>query len=185
MNKNNQNAVRIELLASELAPSFLCQKLIVSLCSFPNEILKWDVKQRGWGPLIALIDAFRTLCGSWGHYATLGMSVALKMAAYLPHHLKVFNQNLQAEMCCTDSMSSLIPMHHGVLFKGIKRRKSKPSKNSLTCFCMDVTQALHKEWHELEINFNCIYIVHEKQFRKVITVTPHVYEEHTHFTHLV
>jgi len=87
------------------------------------------------------------------------MSVALKMAAYLPHHLKVFNQNLQAEMCRTDSMSSLIPMHHGVLFKGRKRRKSKPSKNSLTCFCMGVTQALHKEWHELEINCNCIYIV--------------------------
>lgn len=42
--KNNQHVVRIELLASELAPSFLCQKLIVSLCSFPNEILKWDVK---------------------------------------------------------------------------------------------------------------------------------------------
>lgn len=86
--KINQHVVRIELLVNELAPSYLCQKLIVSLCSFPNEILKWDVKQRGWGPLIVLIDAFRTLCGTSGRYATLGMSVPLKMAAYLPHHLK-------------------------------------------------------------------------------------------------
>ncbi len=63
---------------------------------------------------------------------------------------KVFNQNLQAKMCRTDSVGSLIPKHHGVQFKGMKRRKSKPSKNSLTCFGMEVSQACIRKYTSWE-----------------------------------
>lgn len=153
----------------------------------PLQLSQWDIKMgckvEGVGTTDCAYWCIQNTVWDLGTLRHTGdVSGSKDGSISVPHHLKVFNQNLQAEMCRTDSMSSLIPMHHGVLFKGIKRRKSKPSKNSLTCFCMDVTQALHKEWHELEINCNCIYIVHEKQFRKVITFTPHVYEEHTHFT---